>query len=196
MAGNTDKSIYLSITRINMHWSTSKRWSQCYQRKFRVVTVPTCGLAIVDFMITTHPENIKFYALESIVDFRVLYCEFSSTNTVCEAKKKIIFDYSPAKSELISNEMSSFAIGWLFSFHLSGIEEKWRILRNKLTSFKHKYIPKVAFTSSIQNTWFTANGKRCIYSAYTQKRNSWGSDVTWKLHREHAELCENKIQIV
>lgn len=126
----------------------------------------------------------------------MLHCQFHATDQVPEAKKKMLFDYSSISCEMINNEMSFFTADFLCSFHLSGSDENWRIVRRKLISLELKYIQKVVITSSTQNMWFTSNVKHCINkrkSLYSKEKLTV-SDRTWKLHHKHAQRCQNEIQ--
>lgn len=87
-------------------WTTNELFSNCtskseyskclemasYFLRSQIVTTPTRGYAVLDLVLTTHPEQTSVIDIDKISDHCVVHCTFSLLLGKCDFLGKQIFD--------------------------------------------------------------------------------------------------------
>lgn len=110
---------------------------------------------ILDLVLTNSPESLKSIAyLREISDHKVIHTTLNFVPKTRPIFRKTIRLYDKANYERINSELQDFLPVFECSLGSRSLNDKWVMLRDKITDLTNKFIPTVSFPANKNKPWF------------------------------------------
>lgn len=163
----------------------------------QVVTRPTRLNSFLDLILVSHPgEVLNISYVNSSSDHLVLCADIQLGPRRIVKVPKIIYDYSKANIQGISEFMSSVVNSMNDEYKNSSVEHKWNTIKKALLDVREMFVPKRIIPKNSNEPWFTrplrslANKKKRLYHSAKQQQTS----EAWQMYRDYNRQFKQEVK--